>query len=444
MARNIFLIEADGRNILFSGTAGLIMEIADNEREQVTALINRPSFNFRELASLFPDLNMDRLQADPPAGEEPLPDDGEFRPHAAMLFPTLGCHLRCTYCYSSGGEQKTNMDVNVARNTIDFIVGNAVEKGEEECGLEFHGGGEPTWNWPVFEFSLDHLEARARWHGLRPEFSLATNGMLSLPQIDRVASRIPRVQVSLDGTAEIQNAQRPTPTQKGSFPIVSRTISALLERGVAVTIHSVITERSMGRIPEIVRFFSEQFPGAAVQIEPAFPCGRGLITGEQFPQLRRFVEGFIEALEVAESIGMDLTYSGVNSSLTQVNDQFCGVTTPNFIVTPTGLVTACNEVAETSHPFAEHFIYGRLDRQTGRFVFDYKKVARLRSYQPARHPECGECFARFTCAGECLVKNITADGTSRPSIVNPRCTINRELTRHFIIERIQPKKEMSV
>lgn len=443
MARNIFLIEADGRHVLFSGTAGLIMEIAPEERERVAAIISRPSFRFHDLAGLFPDLDVGRLRSDD-AEEAAAPDDGEFRPDAAMLFPTFGCHLRCTYCYSKGGERKTNMDEDVARAAIDFILGNAEANGAAECGLEFHGGGEPTWNWPVFEFALDHLEAGARRHGLRPAFSLATNGMLSPEQVGRIAARIPRVQVSLDGTAEIQNAQRPTPALKGSFPIVARTITALLARGTEVTIHSVITERSMDRIPEIVHFFGERFPGAAVQIEPAFPCGRGLVTGEQFPPIRRFVEGFIEALGIAGSLGMELAYSGANPSLTHVKNKFCGVSTPNFIVTPTGLVTACNEVAEPEHPFADYFIYGRLDRPSGQFVFDREKIARLRGYQPARHPECGECFARFTCAGECLVKNITADGASRPSEMNPRCTINRELTKRFIIERILPKEEVCV
>lgn len=444
MARDVFLVEAGGQTVLFSGTAGLIMEIAEEERERVAALINRPSFHLQELHALFPELEVDRLPADLSANGEAPSDSGEFRPDGAMLFPTLGCHLRCTYCYSNGGDQKINMDREVARATIDFIVANAVANGNEECGLEFHGGGEPTWNWPVFEFSLGYLEAQAKKVGVRPAVSLATNGMLSTQQIDQITSRIPRVQVSLDGTAEIQNAQRPTPTQKGSFPVVSRTISTLLERGVTVTIHSVITERSMGRIPEIVRFFGERFPGAAVQVEPAFPCGRGLTTGEQFPEITLFVQGFIEALRIAEGFSMELAYSGVNPSLTEIRGKFCGVTVPNFIVTPTGLVTACTEVAVTSHPFAEYFIYGRLERATGQFVFDQAKIERLRSYQPSRHPECGECFARFTCAGECLVKNITADGTSRPSLVNPRCAINRELTQHFIADRIRSKEEMTV
>ena len=113
-----------------------------------------------------------------------------------------------------------------------------------------------------------------------------------------------------------------------------------------MTIHSVITERGIGRIPEIVRFFGENFPGAAVQIEPNFPCGRGSVTNERFPSTTLFVKGLIEAFKVAETLGVDITYSGVNPQLDQARNRFCGITVPNFIVTPTGLVTACNEVAE--------------------------------------------------------------------------------------------------
>ena len=440
-AREVFLIEANEKIILFSGTAGFIMEISSEERARVNKLISRPSFNLQELSVLFPELDIDRLQVDPPVNDGVLSGNKGFQPDAAVLFPTLDCHLRCTFCYSSGGEQKIDMDRFVARATIDFIIRNAVGNHSEECGLEFHGGGEPTWNWPVFEFSLDYFEAQARKHGLLPAVSLATNGMLSLRQIDRIAACIPKVQVSLDGMADIQNVQRPTSTNKRSFPIVSHTVSALLGRGVAVTIHSVITERGIGRIPEIVRFFGENFPGAAVQIEPNFPCGRGSVTNERFPSTTLFVKGLIEAFKVAETLGVDITYSGVNPQLDQARNRFCGITVPNFIVTPTGLVTACNEVAEMKHPFAKYFIYGCLDRSTERFMFDYERIAWLHSYRSSRHPECGECLARFMCAGECLVKNMSAEGVSRPSLMNPRCMINRELTRFLVVDRIRNKKE---
>ncbi len=441
MAREVFIVEGEGQAVLFAPLHGLIMEIDAEEREKTAALINQPQFTFRQLAEIFPEIEEDRLFPQPAEVGKAVENEGEFRPDSVMLFPTLGCHLRCTYCYSRGGEQKVNMDREVAEAAIDFVVENAASKRLGECSLEFHGGGEPTWNWPVFQFSLRYLQDKARGQGLKPEVSIATNGILSSQQVDWIAENIQKIQVSLDGTADIQNSQRPTAGNGGSFPIVSRTISSLLARGVGVAIHSVITERSMGRIPEIVRFFAENFPGASVQLEPAFPCGRGLTTGERFPSIDLFVKGFIEALEIASSFGMEVTYSGANPRLTEFREYFCGVTGPNFIVTPTGLVTACNEVAEMGQPFAEYFIYGHLDRQSKRFVFDYEKIRRLRSYNAMGHPECGECFARFYCAGECLIKNLDRSGTSKPSLLNPRCTINRDLTRHFVIGHIRSKKE---
>ena len=74
-------------------------------------------------------------------------------------------------------------------------------------------------------------------------------------------------------------------------------------------------------------------------------------------------------------------------------------------------------------------------------MFDYERIAWLHSYRSSRHPECGECLARFMCAGECLVKNMSAEGVSRPSLMNPRCMINRELTRFLVVDRIRNKKE---
>lgn len=442
MAKEFFLVEGDGRIVLFAPQRGLLMEISEEEKEAVSALINRPQFAFRELLEMFPEIEEDRLVSQ--CGEERgvTANDEEFRPDAAILFPTLGCHLRCVYCYSEGGKQKVSMNRDVAKATVEFVVENAKSKDRDGCFLEFHGGGEPTWNWAVFQFTLRYFQEKTRENGLIPEVNLATNGMLSKQQVDWIAESMEEVQVSLDGMAEIQNFQRPTAGKGESFSVVSRTVAAFLEKGVRVIIHSVITERGMARIPEIVHFFAVNFPGATVKIEPGFPCGRGLVTGQRFPSTELFVNGFIEAEKLAASLGVKVCYSGLNP-LSECRDTFCGVSEPNFVVTPSGLVTACNEVAGPEHPLAGCFIYGYFNRQSGRFVFDQEKIKRLRHYAAERSSVCAECFARFSCAGECLVKNVDSNGVLNPPLMNPRCTINRELTRHYILDQLSMRKEVS-
>lgn len=439
--REVFLVKDGGRIALFAPYMGLIMEVSKEEKERVAALIDQSQFSFKNLTEIFPEIKEDRLLSRKAESKTAAEGEGVFSPNSAVLFTTFGCSLRCIYCYANAGEQKVNMSRQVAEATIDFIVGNAKSMGREKCSLGFHGGGEPTWNWPIFQFALDYFQEKARDNGLTPEVSLATNGMLSKKQINWIAQRLQKVQVSLDGMEEIQNFQRPTAGNGKSFAVVYRTVASLLDKGVDVVIHSVVTEKSVAQIPEIVRFFGTNFPGTTVHLEPACPCGRGLMTNQRFPSAELFVRGFIEAQEIVKPFKVELFYSGASSRLAEVHKNFCGVSTPNFVVTPTGLVTACHEVAETGHPLAGYFIYGHLDRSSRHFIFDYQKIKNLRCCIAEVDPVCGECFARFCCAGDCLTKNLDSKGERGAPFLNPRCKINRELTRHYIFNQLFARKE---
>ncbi len=436
MPKEVFLIENCGRVALFAPLRGLIMEVRENEKERVLNLMTQPNFSFGDLHSVFLEMEKSRLFEENTEEPNLTESNGEFRPDSVVLFTTSDCNLRCIYCYAAAGERKIHMSQRIAETAIDFVIRNAKLKGRKECSLEFHGGGEPTWNWPVFKSALDYFQRNAEQNGLTPEVSLATNGMLSKTQIDWIASHMQGVQVSLDGMKEIQNSQRPTAGGKESFSVVSKSIQSLLAKGVKVTIHSVITEMGVSRIPEIVLFFATNFPGTTVHMEPACECGRGLSTGQKFPSPTLFIEGFIEAQKIAERFGMEVFYSGARPQLTEFHKNFCGVSTPNFVVTPTGLVTACHEVAEREHPLADYFIYGYLNHQSGNFVFDCKKIENLRRYVAEIDPACQECFCRYYCAGDCLAKNLSNEGERKAPFLNPRCEINRELTKHYVFGRL--------
>ncbi len=438
--REVFLVEDGGRTALFAPRRGLIMEVDANEKESVAALISQPQFSFGNLTEFFPEIEENRLLPQK-IEKRAAAEEGPFSPDSAVLFTTFDCSLRCIYCYANAGEQKVNMSRQVAEATIDFIVGNAKSRGREKCFLEFHGGGEPTWNWPIFQFALDYFRGEARKNGLVSKVGLATNGMLSKEKVDWIAERLQAVQVSLDGMEEIQNSQRPTAGNGKSFTVVCRTVASLLAKGVDVVIHSVITEKSVAQIPEIVRFFGTNFPGTTVHLEPACQCGRGLITNQPFTSPYLCPSGLIEAARRAKPCGVELSHAGASPRLAQVHKNFCGVSAPNFVVTPTGLVTACHEVAETGHSLAGYFIYGYLDRSSRHFVFDYRKIKNLRCYAAEVDPVCKECFARFCCAGDCLAKNLNSKGERGAPFLNPRCKINRELTRHYIFNQLFAGKE---
>ena len=434
--REVFLIEDRGRTALFAPYVGLIMEVSKDEKEITAALIRQPQFSFRDLVKVFPEINNDRLLLRKAEMGNVIEKKRTFSPDSAVLLTTTDCNLRCIYCYANAGEQRVSMNQQTAKATIDFIVRNAKSKEQKRCSLGFHGGGEPTLNWSVFQFAVSYFQEKTQENELVSEIDLATNGMLSRKQIDWIAQHISVVQVSLDGTREIQNFQRPTVGKGKSFTTVCNTIKSLQTKGVRVLIHSVVTEKSVRRISEIIRFLVTNFPDTTIHLEPASKCGRGLTTDQQFPSSKLFVKGLIEAQKIAERFGVEVLYSGADPGLVEFRESFCGVSVPSFIVTPTGLVTACYEVAELAHPLAEHFIYGYLDNSDKHFVFDYQKIEKLRSLGMEIDPRCEECFAHPYCVGDCLAKSLNSRGERSAPFLNPRCMVNQELVRRYVFNRL--------
>jgi len=433
--KEVFIIEYQGKSVIFAPLKGIILEIHENEKNEVSKLLERPGFSFEDLLEVFPEIKKDRLISQKIEDESEITE--EFCPTSAVLFPTFNCHLRCVYCYSGAGRKKANMSWEVAKAAIDFIIENAKQSKEKECSLEFHGGGEPTWNWPIFQSSLNYFWEHAQKNNLVSKANLVTNGVLSETQIEWIVKHNLRtIQVSLDGMEEIHDAQRPTVGGGKSFTTVFHTIKSFLARGAEIVIHSVVTEVGVEQIPKIIQFFGENFSGLTVQIEPASPCGRGLATGQQFPSPEIFAKGFIDALDIAKSFSIDLTYSGVTSRLTEIHKSFCGVSGPNFVITPEGFVTACHEVAEFNHPFADIFIYGQWNKVSGKFIVNHQRIKDLKNLVVEGSPLCRDCFARFYCAGDCLVKNLTAKVKKDTSSSNPRCKINRGLTKYYIFSHL--------
>jgi len=96
----------------------------------------------------------------------------DFHPTAVTLFPSFDCNLRCLYCYSYGGESVTEMPMNIAMASIDFICDNAKHLNKKKIKLSFHGGGEPTINWRLFQDIIKYGQEKARALNLKLSVSM--------------------------------------------------------------------------------------------------------------------------------------------------------------------------------------------------------------------------------------------------------------------------------
>lgn len=368
-----------------------------------------------------------------PFSEGPLPT-------RTILLLCERCMLKCLYCYNDAHSEGRMMPLSIAKKTVDTIIENAIIQNTGEIVLGYHGGGEPTINWKVLTESFYYAQERCKEEKLRLNSSLCTNGIMSEKKALWIIENIQDIAISIDGSPEIQNKQRPFQNGEGSFEKVASTIDLFNKHKKSFAIRLTATEFSEGKLAENIEFLINRFHPSIVCIEPLFVCGRCETSGCKPPSDEHFINEMIQVYELGKQQNVSIQYSGNRLSL--LLSRFCGAQGSNFFITPGGDVTACLEISDRNDPRADFFIYGRYNRAEGRYQFDNEKYIRLAGSQVENLDSCRDCFAKWHCGGDCLAK--TPDFLHVSNQRNAyRCKVNKTLTRDTLIKIMNYQIEFS-
>ena len=134
--------------------------------------------------------------------------EGFTRLHIFVV--TLRCDHSCAYCQVSRvTEDRLRFDMS--RETADQATDWVFRSPAKEVKIEFQGG-EPTLNWAIIAHIVETATQRANAEGRLVDFVVATNlsvitdEMLQFCQRHRI-----HLSTSLDGPADLHNANRPRP-----------------------------------------------------------------------------------------------------------------------------------------------------------------------------------------------------------------------------------------
>ncbi|MDD5304854.1 MAG: His-Xaa-Ser system radical SAM maturase HxsB [Elusimicrobia bacterium] len=129
-------------------------------------------------------------------------------PSLHMIVVTLRCNQKCQYCHSSvvdPSRTDTDMDVETARKTVDFIFSTP----NPTICIEFQGG-EPLLNWPVVKFITEYAQAKAKAGNRKLLMALVCNfTLMTEDKLDFLFDHHVSICTSLDGPAELHNKNRP-------------------------------------------------------------------------------------------------------------------------------------------------------------------------------------------------------------------------------------------
>jgi uncharacterized protein len=362
--------------------------------------------------------------APPPAGAG-MADD--YRPTNVTLFLTGRCNLRCSYCYADGGENHSTMPWEIAREALDFVVDNAAATGRRAVKIVFHGDGEPTLAWRLMQRAVAYAERRGQQADVECSFECGVNGVIAESRGRWLARKFSGVTISVDGPADIQNAQRPLASgTRPSSPRVERTLRVLDEAGTSYGIRCTITSLSLNRIPEIVGYLCRVSQAKRLMIEPAFAAGRALRGGARPLNPETFVRGFLAARPIAKRHGRRMLFSGARAD--QIVSRFCGAIDGAFNVAQDGRVTSCYEVISPGDGRISLFEIGGYRGPGQGFWIDRARIAAAIRWTATEKPACHQCFARYHCAGDCPAK-LAMSGDPAKTVNPARCYTIREITR---------------
>jgi uncharacterized protein len=353
-----------------------------------------------------------------------------LRPSFLGLIPTRACNLACDYCaFQAAGDSVQVMDLALARDAVDWYIGQVARAGQPLAEVHFFGG-EPFCAPDVIDLAYHAARASAAAAGCTVRFEVATNGTFGEDRCRWVADSFDAVVLSLDGPADIQDQQRHRQGGQGSFEAVVRSARILSTGAAELAIRACVTAGTAVRMPAIAAWLCQEFRPTSVCFEPVQPSAASDAAGLFPPDAWTFASLYVQAAQVLEAHGVEPVYAAADIHTRR--GSFCPVGQDVAIVSPDGTVAACY--------LLEHEWQARgLDLALGRFengvpILDASRVAAARSLGVWRSPSCARCFCRWHCAGGCPVNHVLP-GT--PGDYDRLCIQTRLLTARGILHALE-------
>ncbi|HSL84334.1 MAG TPA: radical SAM protein [Thermoanaerobaculia bacterium] len=352
------------------------------------------------------------------------------------------CNLACTYCCAATEPARKIPPPDLSMGTlwVDRILEYSLANAVSQLELEFTGG-EPLASVQFLEHTLAYAQSRFEAHGIGASYSLVTNlTLLGQHQLD-LLHRFPiQLNLSIDGTEEDHDTQRPFAAGRGSYRAVMKNLARLRQSGIHPHgVQSTITVRTVAKLPEIARHLLDL---GFTQLSLHRMNPGGVERGDPLalvPDPRVYVEKLFEIFETecipfwrrtgtmphVRFLGLAFAYLLESKRAYMCQRSPCGAGRTIVATKPNGDVYGC-----AIGPWTEAFRYGNLHRNT---FEDCQRSAAAQS--SARRlirdiPGCRECLFRGWCQGGCAKDAMAVHGTlMAPS---PSCPFYRELWRRAL------------
>ena len=338
------------------------------------------------------------------------------------LLPNLTCNFTCSYCYSAQGRSSTVISWEKAKVVLDYFI-NPNRIRPQHLSLFISGGGEPLISWDVTRKCIQYAVTRCREFGFTIHISVVTNGsMLNEQIVEFLHEYNCSVCISFEVLPHLQELQR------RNYDLVNRNILLLHKFGVRIMLNSTITPASVAFMQEMVRAVIERYPFVAqYTMEPVTSVELFKTADALAAFYDTFYNEYLKAKQIAKTYSLPLRFT-FDDSLRETTIRHCP---GKFCITPQGTISICHLVSSPKESRYDHCIYGHID-ETG-VKIDYKRFKELYSVNLFSYERCQDCFAKFSCGGECMTRNTIYPASYMEQV----CKFNRRFILHLLLERLE-------
>lgn len=349
-------------------------------------------------------------------------DQNVYKEWQLTIVTTNKCNLWCKYCYEDAWAWES-ISYETAIKWVDYIF----SRSDKPIKILFHWW-EPTLCMDLIEGVFNHI--KTNYWNRKFQLHLITNGIFNDAIVETFKKINIAVTISCDWYPAIQNYNRPLRQGWDSAGIVESNILKLKEKWIPLQILSIITDKSVNKLDEIIKYFHNLWVDR-IRLEPLIEEWRATQCHLNQPDWELFGINFIKALDLAKDLGVTLTQSSLFHLIDPVFT-FCSCEKWNNItILPDNRIALCHELNAANE-------YQINTRVIGEYK-DWKiniDMDRINKYDEKtnieNNKECAQCFAKLICGWGCPTRNMSK--TNKLWELNENlCKLRKKIIKEFIL-----------
>lgn len=330
-------------------------------------------------------------------------------PTSASLLLSEDCNLRCKYCFECHNDK--HMTKEIAKQSIDFLIENAIKQNTGVVHLMFFGG-EPLINPKVLEYSLNYGYEECLRNKLVLTASMVTNATIMNKKIEILMTEWINkidfsVQLSVDGKKETQDMFRVTKHGKGSFDLLEKNIDTwkhiFRHKPGYLCIHGCCNEDTVDKLYENYLYFRNDWGFKSIWFIPIASDGwNDKLSNVYKEQLNLIADDVIKRYK--ESLNPDelVVYAPLDKCISQSKGHKvpCGAGKSFITITADGEVFPCHHFYFNDPGRETYFgdVFNGIDYDKKRIFDDYTPEDLSCSKENCDCYDCYKCIAESWCS----------------------------------------------